>query len=297
MPPFLNEAAYALVLTTTLLAFFTLFCVAMARAGEYITQGYALDAVVSTYTWIPPFIGAVSSGWAGFFGAIGGQICVLVGFSVLHAWLNPHAGPTIRLTLNRLVGAWQNYVGLLVTSFALPIFFAIRAGEIFVYPWLVWVLKFPAYNQREWIAISRHKMSGLVGHDLIWCLYCDWMTGVYSLGAEMLRNVESFWCPIKFYDGKKCANCKVDFPDINKWTDPHKGMAPVIDLIEKEYGGEHRSWFGHPERHANQTAVAHHYAEHPKPSKSHEPAPKQTDKPTPKPAAVKKAAAKKPKKK
>ena len=42
------------------------------------------------------------------------------------------------------------------------------------------------------------------------------LTGVYSLGAEMLRNVESFWCPIRFYDGKKCDNCKLDFPDIER---------------------------------------------------------------------------------
>ena len=54
--------------------------------------------------------------------------------------------------------------------------------------------------------------------DLIWCLYCDWMTGVYAFGGEMLRNVESFWCPIRFYDGKKCENCKIDFPDIEKWA-------------------------------------------------------------------------------
>ena len=40
-------------------------------------------------------------------------------------------------------------------------------------------------------------MKIVIGHALIWCLYCDWMTGVWSLGTEMLRNVESFWYPIR----------------------------------------------------------------------------------------------------
>ena len=47
------------------------------------------------------------------------------------------------------------------------------------------------------------KVEGLVGHDRIWCLYCDWMTGVWSLGTEMLRNVESFWCPLRFSSDAK----------------------------------------------------------------------------------------------
>ena len=91
--------------------------------------------------------------------------------------------------------------------------------------------------------------EGLVGHDLIWCLYCDWMTGVYSLGAEMLRNVESFWCPIRFYDGKKCENCRTDFPDIDGgWTDAHGTMADVEKGMQAMHGGGNHAWFGHPSR-------------------------------------------------
>ena len=97
--------------------------------------------------------------------------------------------------------------------------------------------------------VSRQKFSGLVGHDLIWCLYCDWMTGVWSLGSEMLRNVESFWCPIRFHSEKKCENCKIDFPDVDTTWIPASGtMQEVTELLdEKLTGGEH-SWHGHPAR-------------------------------------------------
>ena len=77
------------------------------------------------------------------------------------------------------------------------------------------------------------------------------MTGVYSLGAEMLRNVESFWCPIRFYDGKKCENCKLDFPDLEGgWVAADGTMDEVVELMECKYGGQQHSWFGHRERHS-----------------------------------------------
>jgi hypothetical protein len=71
----------------------------------------------------------------------------------------------------------------------IPVFFLIRFAEIFVYPILVWQLGFPKYNHNEWVNVSRQKFQGLIGYDLIWCLY--W-TGVYSLGAEMLRISSKF---------------------------------------------------------------------------------------------------------
>lgn len=111
------------------------------------------------------------------------------------------------------------------------------------------MLDFPNYKHHEWVNVSRQKFQGLIGKDLIWCLYCDWMTGVYSLGAEMLRNVESFWCPIRFYDGKKCDNCKLDFPDIeNGWIAADGTMDDVEELLKEKYGEEQRSWFNHPDR-------------------------------------------------
>jgi hypothetical protein len=149
----------------------------------------------------------------------------------------------------RIVGRWRNHVSLWVTLVALPVFWSIRITEMLLWWTLPALLNFPKYRQSEWVNVSRHKFDGLVGHDLIWCLYCDWMTGVYSLGAEMLRNVESFWCPIRFYEGKKCANCAVDFPDLNNgWIAPDRTMADVVNKMEEMYSGGHREWWGHPAR-------------------------------------------------
>ncbi|MBK7405799.1 MAG: hypothetical protein IPJ41_14560 [Phycisphaerales bacterium] len=96
------------------------------------------------------------------------------------------------------------------TALAVPVFWVIRVAECIVYPPLTWLVRLPKYKPAEWVNVSRHKFEGLVGHDLIWCL-CDWMTGIWALGGEMLRNVETFWCPIRFDSAKKCENCKHDF--------------------------------------------------------------------------------------
>src|SRR2546425_2458882 len=125
------------------------------------------------------------------------------------------AGPRIVTFLNRTVGRFNNHVALWVTALALPVFIVLRVAELCLYPTLTPLVGLPRYRHADWVNVSRQKFTGLVGHDLIWCLYCDWMTGVYALGAEMLRNVESFWCPIRFASGKKCDTCKLDFPDIN----------------------------------------------------------------------------------
>src|SRR6266568_3583162 len=76
--------------------------------------------------------------------------------------------------------------------------------------------------------------------------------------AEMLRNVESFWCPIRFASGKKCDTCKLDFPDINGgWVAPEGTMGDVVTTLEKMYGAavtahlprdQRHPWFGHPLR-------------------------------------------------
>ena len=72
-----------------------------------------------------------------------------------------------------------------------------------------------------------------------------------SLGGAMLRNVESFWCPIRFDSTKKCENCKVDYPDINGGWAPAAGtMADVVAALDKHYPGPNNTnpWFGHPVR-------------------------------------------------
>ncbi len=210
-----------------------------------------LDFWVALLTWIPWAVAVARYGCIGLVGSLLGQMIALAVWCWVHERMHPEAarGPRIVKFLNRTVGRWQNHLALWVTLIALPGFWFIRLIEVIAYFPLVVLLGFPKYKQSEWINVSRQKFSGLVGHDLVWCLYCDWMTGVYSLGGEMLRNVESFWCPIRFYDGKKCANCRTDFPDIeNGWVASTGTMADVEKTMEEKYGQGRREWFGHPAR-------------------------------------------------
>jgi len=210
-----------------------------------------LDLIVSLFTWMPWVIGAIAHGWLGLLAALSGQVVAFFLWMLGHELAHRRAarGPRIVTILNRCVGTWRNHLALWVTVVALPGFLFIRMVEIALWPLLVLLLKFPRYRQAEWISVSRQKFDGLVGHDLIWCLYCDWMTGVYALGAEMLRNVESFWCPIRFRDGKKCDHCKLDFPDLDRgWVPADGAMADVTGTLERMYGGGRREWFNHPAR-------------------------------------------------
>lgn len=250
---------HALVLTAAIEFFLSLLATFAHRLGSTgriasyaCTRTPLLDVVVSIFTWLPWVIGFAVGRWWGLIGAILGEVIALYGWIAVHEALNRQAvaGPRIVKFINRLVGRWRNHLALWVSVIALPGFLMIRFMQLTVYPALVALLRFPKINSAEWVMVSRQKFSGLVGHDLIWCLYCDWMTGVYSLGAEMLRNVESFWCPIRFYDGKKCDNCKLDFPDINGgWVPANGTMAQVDHTLETMYGqGGDRAWFGHPVR-------------------------------------------------
>jgi len=210
-----------------------------------------LDVVFAVMTWIPWIVGGIIAGWGGVGVVIGGQILSVLIWIRLHEFIHREAarGPRLLKAHNKLVGKWRNHGALWFCVLALPMFWALRIGEILLYPPLRWMLVFPKYRQGEWVNVSRMKFDGLVGHDLIWCLYCDWMTGLYSLGAEMLRNVESFWCPIRFYDGNKCENCTVDFPDIaDGWVAADGSMEEVVELVEDRYNQTPRGWFKHPAR-------------------------------------------------
>lgn len=210
-----------------------------------------LDFIVAFFTWIPWVVALAVAGWQSFLGVIAGQILGLAVWIIIHetAHLEARRGPRIVTFINRAVGRWRNHAALWVTVMSLPVFWIIRFAEIFTYPFLVWLLRFPRYRHSDWVNVSRHKFKGLIGHDLIWCLYCDWMTGVYALGAEMLRNVESFWCPIRFSDNAKCENCRIDFPDIDGgWVHPSKDMKAVVETLAHHYGTGRREWFGHPAR-------------------------------------------------
>lgn len=210
-----------------------------------------VDIVLFYFTALPVIPGAIVAGWAGAGAALAGQVLAMLLWIVLHELTHADArrGPRIYRTLDRLVGCGRNHAALWITAVASPVLWPIRLAEVALYPWLVWLVRLPRYRHADWVSLSRYKFEGLVGYDLIWCLYCDWMTGVWSLGSEMLRNVESFWCPIRFYDGKKCENCKVDFPDVNGgWVPADGKMADVTAALEKHHGPGPNAWFGHPVR-------------------------------------------------
>lgn len=220
--------------------------------AELFTQVPLLDFWVAALTWVPWIIAGLLGGWIAMIGALAGQFVALGLWCVGHELAHREAarGPRIVKFINRTAGRWRNHLALWLTLIGLPGFWFIRILQIIAYWPLVVLLDFPKYRQSEWINVSRQKFDGLVGHDLVWCLYCDWMTGVYALGGEMLRNVESFWCPIRFYNGKKCENCRVDFPDIEHgWVPADATMREVEIVMEQKYGGPGpRAWFGHPVR-------------------------------------------------
>lgn len=194
-----------------------------------------LDLALILLVWLPWWWGFLQASWGGVLSTLVGQVLATQVWVWGHQWVYRHQRPQVGINgyLSQRYGWWRNHLALWITALVLPVFFLIRLAQVLLYPWLIWLLGFKAYDQREWINISRHRVRGLVGHDLLWCLYCDWMTGVYALGAEMLRNVESFWCPIRFYHDKKCENCSVDFPDINRtWVAGDGSLEEVVQTLQ-----------------------------------------------------------------
>ena len=221
------------------------------RLSAALCEAPGLDLVVTYFTVAPLFVGPIIAGWRGFVGAVTGQVAGMLLWQACHEWYHrDHVrGPRVVKVLNRIFGPWRNYTAVWITALVTPLFWAIRVAQVALYPFLVKLVNFPPYRSGEWVNVSRQKFCGLVGHDLIWCLYCDWMTGVWSLGTEMLRNVESFWCPIRFASDKKCANCSIDFPDVdNGWVSAGATMADVAATVERMYGHGGNGWFGHPAR-------------------------------------------------
>ncbi|MCC6425265.1 MAG: hypothetical protein IT435_00460 [Phycisphaerales bacterium] len=222
-------------------------------ASEAFCRAPLLDLPITYFTVGPLFFGPFYAGWAGFVGAIAGQVVSVMVWTVLHELGNRKhlKGPRIVHVLNRKVGRFRNHTAVWITAGAVPMFWLVRVAQYILWPPIRVLVRFPRYNSGDWVNCSRQKFEGLVGHDLIWCLYCDWMTGIWSLGSEMLRNVESFWCPIRFLSEKKCANCSVDFPDVNAgWVTQAEGMTGVTGRLEEKYPGPGgvNSWFGFPAR-------------------------------------------------
>lgn len=219
---------------------------------ETLTHAPGIDLVLAYFMLLPLLLGSLYSGWNGVAVALVAQLSTLWLWIIAHELIHYKSRhePKIFPTLSRLVGGWRNHLAVWITLLALPCFWTVRFAEVFAYPFLTWLIGLPKYQAKDWVNISRHKFTGLVGYDLIWCLYCDWMTGVWSLGTEMLRNVESFWCPIRFYDDKKCENCKIDFPDVDGgWVESDRNMQDVTELLNCKYADvKERSWFAHKSR-------------------------------------------------
>ena len=254
MKPFLLVAgctAAAIVLGAALLHLIPRLGAAGRSTSAWLCRAPGLDLLVTYFTVAPLFAGPAVAGWRGLAGAVVGQVAGMLLWQTAHEWANRQhvRGPRIVKVLNRIFGPWRNYTAVWITALVTPIFWAIRVAEVALYPFLVKLVNFPPYRSGDWVSVSRHKFCGLVGHDLIWCLYCDWMTGVWSLGTEMLRNVESFWCPIRFDSEKKCANCAIDFPDVDGgWVPAGATIADAAATVERMYGNGQAGWFGHRSR-------------------------------------------------
>ncbi|MFW5681390.1 MAG: hypothetical protein ACOC1G_00140 [Phycisphaeraceae bacterium] len=232
------------------------------RMSDAFCRAPLLDAAMTWFIVVPIAAGPAVAGWLGLLAAIAGQLLGLMIWTGLHELAHPavRRGPRIVKVLNRVLGTWRNHAALWVMLPAVPLFWLIRVAQMTVYPALVVIARLPRYRTGEWVNVSRHKFDGLVGHDLIWCLYCDWMTGLWSLGSEMLRNIESLWCPIRFDSQKKCENCRLDFPDVAggsgetgdpkaSWVPADTDIAAAAELLEQQYGNtDHRGWFGHQTR-------------------------------------------------
>lgn len=234
------------------------------RLAAALCRAPLLDIPITFFTAAPLFFGPIYAGWIGLAGAIAGQVSAVCMWTVLHELANRKRvrgdarNTRIVHTLNRKVGPLRNHSAVWITAGAVPIFWLVRVAQYALWPFIRVLVRFPKYDAGEWVNCSRQKFDGLVGHDLIWCLYCDWMTGIWSLGTEMLRNVESFWCPIRFDDEKKCANCSVDFPDVDGgWVPAKSSMAEVSAALDARYPGPDgvNSWFGYGGRRAAQVTI------------------------------------------
>ena len=216
---------------------------------EKVAQAPVLDFFVSIFTWIPWVVGGLMLSWKGVAAAVIAQLLFLHAFCLVHRALRGKKGRTLTDAQGRILGPFRNQLCLMVQTPAILVFVQVRLAEILIYPPIAWLGKLPTYKSSEWVNLSRHKYDGLIGYDLLWCWYCDWMTGIWSLGSEMLRNIESFWCPIKFESPLKNRNASTDFPDLAQWTPFEGTMEDAVRAFEEHYDGKQpNSWWGHPDR-------------------------------------------------
>ncbi len=146
------------------------------------------------------------------------------------------ASLTINRTIERRLGWWRNRMGLWTTIPSAPFFLFNRLGQFTSYYPLMILLGFPKFRHADYITVSRQKIRNLVGADLVWCLYCDWMTGGWSLTTDMLNVVESFWCPLTFADQGKCEKCAQCFR-MEQWAPADTNARQISSLVGLTSGG------------------------------------------------------------
>jgi hypothetical protein len=242
---FLLHAAYILagLFVAGIACRFALF------VSENIVRASFLDLLISIFTWIPWAVGFFLNGRIGMLSALFSQFLGIYVFCFLDRAIRGKPADTLTAAQGRVIGPLRNHLALLATTPATVAFLAVRLTEMIVYPPVAWLAKLPTYQTSDWVNLSRHKYHGLTGPDLLWCWYCDCMTGLWALGSEMLRNIESFWCPIRFRDEAKNRNAATDFPDVEKWAPADAGVEEAIKVFEEHYDGKRKnSWFGHPDR-------------------------------------------------
>lgn len=242
--PAANAMVHGALAAIILLAALTaIFRVLPRRLKDRLLTGFGVDAAIGAFTLGPIAAGLAipavrAGGWPAWLAApIGASILYLVGWCLADELIRGERGGfRIRRYWTRRDG-WVRYTLGWTILLAVPVFWAVRVAQIVVYPVLNIAWGLPRLRTRDYIALSRHKTQGLVGADYIFCLYCEWMTGVWSLGTEMLRHLESMWCPLRFGRADQCERCTAVFPDIAAWAPADGGMPGVERFLTLHYEG------------------------------------------------------------
>jgi len=242
-------AAY-LILVSIALGWFTFLTFAIFFTGRrfsWVAKPPAIDLIVILFTvapWIAAWIAGVrihghwSGGIAGLAAVTASQILALELFDFLHLRLSARRGIRsleINRTIERRFGKWHNRICLWLTVPSIPFFLMNRFAFLGYYIFVI-LLGFTHFRHSDYITVSRQKIKNLVGADLVWCLYCDWMTGGWTLSTEMLNEVESYWCPLQFADRGKCEKCAKYFR-MEHWAPPDCSAEEVSHIVGRTGGG------------------------------------------------------------
>ncbi len=214
------------------------------RIKDRLLVGIGVDAAIGAFT-LGPIAACLlipatrAGGWAAWLAApTAASILYLAIWCVADELVRGERGGfRIRRYWIRRDGVLRYAIGWTILL-AVPVFWAVRLAQVVVYPALNVAWGLPRLRARDYIALSRHKTAGLVGADYVFCLYCEWMTGLWSLGTEMLRHLESMWCPLRFGRAEQCERCTAVFPDIAAWAPADGGMAGVEKFLILHYNGK-----------------------------------------------------------